>query len=450
MLSLFIAEVFGLLAYREVLDPMQWKDGRLPLGALLIERKPCTRSKVTARGGLLLARGLLSSSSDGGGAQVFRGEAAVFTAQRKVLNAGREPPEKNRQFTQTRRGQHLYTTTQHAATCSYIAHYNNNVCQQTVLPPGFPEEGTRLLEQAQNLLEEFTQLCSTGDEEFSDPSAPVGQESRGRGMNGDWNGGEGEPLERGKGRIPPSSLSSSGETLQENIVVDPDDITPESHDSQVKCVPPAPETHVTCVTLPHDSHVTNVVEDDDGDRFEDAMSELPENPIVKIAASLQQSLHRLQTTSATDNFRLVSSSSRPTALPPSVTCSFTTTHKYPRTTSPSLITSVTNNPQPKSLTQSLPMCLSPTSKSAPHSEVKLEDPVQRSPSLTSAGPPEATDGGKVGVLFGGAAGEGKGGEGEGGLEISMEEFDSFLEGVSYEDLAMVCKISSCLCYTLRL
>ena len=263
-----------------------------------------------------------------------------------------------------------------------------------------PEEGTRLLEEAQNLLEEFTQLCSTGDDGFSeDPAAP---ETMDKCINGEANGDMAPGAREGERRTPSSlalskTSATGGKRLQENLAVDPDDITPEteSHDSHVRCVPPTPSN--------------DVVEDENGDRFEDAVSEFPDHTVMKIAPPLQ--------------------------LSPQPTNLSSTTNNHQRTTSFT----------PTSLPTSSPTLLGDLRKISPY----LPSPPALGPVDT-----ETTDGGRVGVVFGGGGvgdGEGvgvaieksRGGEGEGVLERSMMEFDSFLEGVSGQDLAKVCTIPSC-------
>ena len=288
-----------------------------------------------------------------------------------------------------------------------------------------PEEGTRLLEEAQNLLEEFTQLCSTGDDGFSeDPAAP---ETMDKCISGEANGDMAPGAREGERRTPSSlalskTSATGGKRLQENLAVDPDDITPEteSHDSHVRCVPPTPSN--------------DVVEDENGDRFEDAVSEFPDHTVMKIAPPLQLSPQPTNLSSTTNNHQRTTSFTPPTSLPTSFTSPSYTVK--PRTISSS------NTPQPERSNTGLP--------AASQSPTLLGDPRKISPYLPS--PPalgpvdtETTDGGRVGLVFGGGGvgdGEGVGvaiekSRGEGVLERSMMEFDSFLEGVSGQDLAKV-------------
>ncbi|CAI8023901.1 Werner syndrome ATP-dependent helicase [Geodia barretti] len=287
--------------------------------------------------------------------------------------------------------------------------------------PGLPEEGTRLLEEAQNLLEEFTQLCSTGDEGFSeDPAAP---ETMGKCIDGDANGDMAPGAREGERRTPSSlalskTSATGGKRLQENLAVDPDDITPEteSHDGHVSCVPPTPSN--------------DVVEYENEDRFEDAMSEFPDHMAMKIAPPVSPQPTNLSST--TKNHQRTTSFTPPISLPTSFISPSSAVKR--RTISSS------NSPQPESSNTAASQ--SPTLLKVPR---KISPYVAASPPAPGPVDTDTTDGGRIGLVFGGGGvgdrdqGSGVGIEksrgGEGVLDQSMVEFDSFLEGVSDQDLA---------------
>ena len=292
-----------------------------------------------------------------------------------------------------------------------------------------PEEGTRLLEEAQNLLEEFTQLCSTGDEGFSeDPAAP---ETMGKCIDGDANGDMAPGAREGERRTPSSlalskTSATGGKRLQENLAVDPDDITPEteSHDGHVSCVPPTPNN--------------DVVEYENEDRFEDAMSEFPDHVTMKIAPPVSPQPTNLSST--TKNHQ------RTTSFTPQI--SLPTSFISPSSAVKRRTISSSNSPQPESSNTAASQ--SPTLLKVPR---KISPYVAASPPAPGPVDTDTTDGGWIGLVFGGGGvGDGDQGSGvgieksrggEGVLDQSMVEFDSFLEGVSDQDLAKVCTIPSC-------
>ena len=291
-----------------------------------------------------------------------------------------------------------------------------------------------MLEQAQNRLEEFTQLCTAGDEGFSED--PLGEPEKVDSVNGDLNGVT--QTEREGERVTPSSLplsQNSDEMLQEKLTLDPDDITPEVelHDNHVTCVPPPPSNG-------------DIIEDEDGDRFEDAVSNFTEPHDISNSNKLPQTT---LPPSASDSTR-PPSSTPPNSLSSTQTSSSTAITKAPRTVSPRA--SISSNPQPVISSHRSKITV-PTSPMIPERSRTYFPASPTSQSPAGCVVAETTDGGKVGMLFGGmtcvGGGGGGGGKGkerrrereESGEEVfekSMIEFDSFLEGVPDEDLAKVC------------
>ena len=253
---------------------------------------------------------------------------------------------------------------------------------------GVEEKALRLLEEAQGLLEKFTQLCSTG----GDAEYPVAVEEA-----GESSGNSGEsgvvPVElpavcetgsvSGEHTLTQSSEGDTRE-LQETVVLDPDDIAPvviELHD------------HMTSHYLVPRPPKEIVILEEEDEKFEDALSSFPEEKDLILSQQTVSTTARVSSCNSTHS------------------------------------ATTTNNPSP----------------ARPSFSERLQDPRKLSASsqMSSGSAEDVLDGGRVGdllscdaVVKGEKWEEGEGVSGDCGEE-SLMEFDSLMEEVSEEIFAKV-------------
>ena len=252
---------------------------------------------------------------------------------------------------------------------------------------GVEEKALRLLEEAQGLLEEFTQLCSTG----SDAEYPVAVEEAGESSNSGESGVV--PVElpavcetgsvSGEHTLTQSSEGDTRE-LQETVVLDPDDISPLVIELHV---------HMTSRYLvPHPPKEIVILEEED-EKFEDALSSFPKEKDLTLSQQTVSTTARVSSCNSTHS------------------------------------ATTTNNPSP----------------ARPSFSERLQDPRKLSASsqVSSGSAEDVLDGGRVGDLLSCGAvvksekwEEGEGVSGDCGEE-SLMEFDSLMEEVSEEIFAKV-------------